>query len=206
MSRKYLICRQDKKNCPFRTLDIQLDVFICNYSKEYWREFNTGNYFGAKALLNRACEWIQKEEKRLRFISRRAKKETIRMLKSIEIGDTLYWTTQSRNVKLFERPTEFSQIARIKCQKSDGTIVEIPAYSLRRLSKGDYYGEYFIEGIENEKKAQEINNKVRYNGFRTEIERKDNGYLLRIYGDSQQEVDDFINLFLEQDFDISPYI
>ena len=47
---------------------------------------------------------------------------------------------------------------------------------------------------------------LEYYGFRTEIERTDNGYFLKIYGDSQQEVDDFITLSLEQDFDISPYI
>ncbi|MFX1364459.1 MAG: hypothetical protein ACFFCE_04895 [Promethearchaeota archaeon] len=42
-------------------------------------------------------------------------------------------------------------------------------------------------------------------GFRVEIEENDKGYFLRIYGDSQQEVDDFTNR-IEQNFDISPYI
>ncbi len=206
MNRKYLICRQDKKNCSFKVLDIQLDIFICNFSKEYWREFNSGNSFGAKKLLNRACEWLQKEKRRLKLISKKANKETIKMLKTLEIGDILFWTTQSKEVKLFETPSEFTQIARIKCQRFDGKVVEIPAYLLRKLSKGNFKGEFFLGDVENEKKAQELQDKSRYYGFRAEIEKKNDGYSLKIYGDSQQDVDDFINLSLEQDFDISPYI
>lgn len=206
MNRKYLICNQGKKNCSFRILDIQLDIFTCNFYKEYWRVFNDGNSFGAKSLLNRACDWIQKEEARSEFISKGASKETVEMLKSIEVGDSLFWTSQSKEVKLSEKPTEISQIARIKCEQLNGKIVKIPAYLLCKLSKGNYVGEYLIKGIENEKRAQEIEYKVRYYGFRAEIVEKDDGFLLKIYGDSQQEVDDFIALSLEQDFDISPYI
>jgi hypothetical protein len=51
-----LICHEDKKNCPFRALDINSDIFICNYHEEYWRVFNEGNSFVVKALINRACE------------------------------------------------------------------------------------------------------------------------------------------------------
>ncbi|TKJ22121.1 MAG: hypothetical protein CEE43_07850 [Promethearchaeota archaeon Loki_b32] len=206
MSKKYFICRQNKKNCPFKILDMQLDFYICNYLDEFWREFNSGNSFGVKVLLNRACEWIQKEERRLRFISKSASKETISMLESIEIGDMLFWITQSKEVRLLEKPSEFTQNARINCQRSDGKVVEIPAYSLRKLSKGDFYGEYFLGDADNERRVKELEYKTMFYGFRVEVEKKDNGYLLKIYGDSQQEVDDFINLSLEQDFDISPYI
>ena len=206
MSRKYLICYQRKEKCPFKILDIQLDIFICNFYKEYWRAFNEGNFFSAKILLNRACEWIRKEEARLEFISKNASKETIEMLKSAKVGDTLFWITQSKELKLYEKPIEFSQIARIKCQKPNGDIIKIPAYLLRSISKGYSYGEFFIKGTENEVKARELENKSKLYGFRTKVEKEKNGYLLKIYGDSQQEVDDFITLSLEQDFDISPYI
>lgn len=44
--------------------------------------------------------------------------------------------------------------------------------------------------------------KARYYGFRAKIERKDNGYLLKIFGDSQQEVNEVINVVLKQGFDL----
>ena len=202
MSKKYPICHQDKKSCPFKTLDMQLDIFICNFHKEYWRLFNDGNSFGAKNLLNRACEWIQEEKKRQKFISKSASKQTIKMLKNIEVGDMLFWVTRSEDVRLFESPSEFSQIVRCKCQRDNGNVIKIPAYLLRKVSKGDYYGEFFIEGTENEKKAQQFEYKAKYYGFRAEIERKDNGFLLKIYGDSQQEIDEFINVVLKQGFEL----
>jgi len=205
MSRKYLICRQNKKNCPFRTLDIQLDIFICNYLKEYWREFNSGNHFGAKILLNRACEWIQKEEKRLGFICEISRKKTLDFLEIVKIGDTVFCRIAPHHeVKLLEKPQDDSEF--VSCEAPGGQIVRIQSCHLSRVSKGEYYGEYFIDGTGTETLTQELKYKANYNGFRAEIERKDNGFLLKIYGDSQQEVDDFISLFLEQDFDISPYI
>ena len=206
MTRKYLFCHQQKKNCPFRILDILLDIFICNFYKEYWRVFNDGNSFGVKSLLSRACGWIQKEEKRLDFICKISRKKTLDFLEKAQVGYTLFWTAYSKDVKLYEKPTEISQIVRIKCQRYNGKVVEIPAYLLRQISKGSFYGEYLVEGNENIIKAREVEDKARYYGFRAKIKKKDNGYLLKIYGDSQQEVDDFINLSLEQDFDISPYI
>lgn len=167
---------------------------------------NDGNSYGARLLLNRACEKYQNEEKRLKFISKGAKKETIQMLRRLEVGDTLFWVTRLKDITLIKKPTEFSQIARIKCQGSDGKIFKIPAYLLRLISKGNYSGDYFIDEAENDKKVNGLKYKANYYGFRTEIEKRDNGFLLKIYGDSQQEVDDFITLSLEQDFDISPYI
>ena len=153
-------------------------------------------------MLNRACEWIQKEEKRLDFISSISYKDTLKMLKDISIGDTLFWTTHSEDVRLFEGPTEFSQIARCKCQRLNGKVVEIPAYLLRKTSRGHYSGEFFIEGIENEKKAKILEYKARYYGFRAEIKKMNNGYLLRLYGDSQHEVDEFINTVLKHNFEL----
>jgi len=202
MTKDYLFCYRDKKNCPFRIHDIQLDIFICNFQKEYWREFNDGNSFGVKCLLNRACEWIQKEEKRLDFISSISYKDTLKILKGLNIGDTLFWTTHSEDVRLLEEPTELSQIARCKCQRLNGKVIEIPAYLLRKTSRGRYSGEFFIEGTGNEKKAKVLEYKAKYYGFRVEIKKMNNGYLLILYGDFQQEVDEFINTVLKHNFEL----
>ncbi len=193
---KYFFCQGEKKNCSFRILDFQIDMFVCNFYDKKWD----------KSSLRRACEWIQKENTRLELIRKNANKRTLQMLRNIQIGDILFCTARSKEVKLTEKPTEFSQIARVKCRKSDGTIVEIPAYNLRKISNGNYYGDFFIEGKENEKKAKELEIYAKYYGFRAEFTKNDKGFLLKIYGDSQQEVDDFITLSLEQDFDISQYL
>lgn len=90
MTQKYLICYQGKKNSPFRTLDIQLDIFICNFYKEYWNIFFDGNSFGINSLLRRACEWIQKEEARLEFIYKISHKKVSDFLENVQVGDTIF--------------------------------------------------------------------------------------------------------------------
>lgn len=201
----YEICNQDFKNCPYRVWDLSKDYPLCYFYRLHSRIIINREFSQLPSLVRKACEWVQKEEARLKCIRGIALKRTLRMLKKIEIGDTLFWTTHSEDVKLLEKPNEFSQVVRIKCQKSNGIIVEIPAHLLRKVSNGNYYGDFITKGI-NEEDLQELQYKARYYGFRVETEKKDNGYLLRIYGDTQQEVDEFIILALEQDFDISPFI
>lgn len=205
MSKRHSICRQDKKGCPFRILDIQLDIFVCNFSKEYCSMLNDGNSFGAKLLLNRACEKYQNEEKRLKFISEIARKKTQDFLKNAKVGDIVFCEIAPYyEVKLLETTLDASKF--VSCQAPNGRIVRRQACHLYKISKGNYSGDYFIDGAENDKKVKRLKYKANYYGFKAKIEKRDNGFLLKIYGDSQQEVDDFITLSLEQDFDISPYI
>lgn len=205
MSRKYLICYQGKKDCLFRTLDIQLEIFTCNFYKEYWNVFFDGDSFSINSLLRRACEWIKIEEARLEFICEISRKKVSDLLENVQVGESVFCRiAPDHEVKLLEKPLDESEF--VSCEAPDGRIVKIQVHHLRRISKGDYYGEYFINGPESEKKAQGLIYKANYYGFRAQVEKKDNGCFLKIYGDSQQDVDNFINLSLEQDFDISPYV
>jgi len=195
-NQKYLFCEGKKKNCSFKILDFQIDLFVCSFYDKKWDKFT----------LRRACEWVQKENSRLEFIRKNSRKRAIKMLKEINVGDKLFWISRSKELLLLEKPIEFNHTTRVKCQKSDNKIVVVPAYDLGQISKGNYYGDYFIEGEENKNRAQELENIAKYYGFRAEFTKIDKGFLLKIYGDSQQEVDDFITLSLEQDFDISQYL
>jgi len=148
---------------------------------------------------------VQKDEARLKFIREITKRRGLDLLKNAQIGDIVFcYVGTYHEVKLIEKPLDGSIF--VTCETPSGKVIRVQPRDLGRISKGFYFSEYYIEGIRNKKQAQEIEYKAKYNGFRAEIERKDNGYVLKIYGDSQQEVDDFINLSLEQDFDISPYI
>lgn len=86
-----------------------------------------------------------------------------------------------------------------------GTVFKVHIDRLRIISSGNYWREYFIEGIDkiDEKKAKDLKFRAKYYGFRAEIIKKKKGYLLRIFGDSQQEVDDFITYFIKQNFEIN---
>jgi hypothetical protein len=85
---------------------------------------------------------------------------------------------------------------------SKGEIRSAPAACIVKISNGNYCSEYEFKG-----KNREVNSKnkeilARQAGFRTERIRCDNSTLLKIYGDSQVEVDDFISLVCQNDFQI----
>ena len=205
MTKKFLFCHEQKKKCPFRTLNYQLEVYVCEFYGEFWRVFKGKNEFALKTLFSRACEAIRTEEARHDFIIKIAKKKTLDFLQNAQVGDTVFCRIAPHHkIKLLKRPLDSSEF--VSCQAPNGVIIRIQAHNLGRISSKSFYGEYLIDLAEGEKKVQELEYKAMDYGFRTEVEKKPNGYLFKIYGDSQQEVDDFIILSLENDFDISPFI
>lgn len=196
-----IICNQDFKNCPYRVYDMEKPKPLCDYFRLHARLIINREFSRIPSLIRKACGWVQQEERRLDFIRKIARDMGLEVLKNTQIGDTVFCKRPPwREVKILEKPSDGSIF--LKCQAPNGKIIRIQACDLRKISKGHYFGEFFIEDTENEKKAKILEYKAKYYGFRTEVERKDNGFLLRIYGDSQQEVDEFINVVLKQGFEL----
>jgi len=197
----YLRCRcPEFKNCPFRTHDLELEIIICNFLKA-----TTGVQSSRlHNFTSRACEWTKTEEGRLASIRKISHKKTLDFLKNAQVGDTVYCRVElPHEVKLLKKPLDLNVSRRCKCQKTNGRVISVHVSHLSIISKGSYYGEYFFLPITRGKKeALELKNKSMYYGFRAELLEKNNGYLLKLYGDSQQEVDDFINLFIKQKFEL----
>ncbi|MBY9013823.1 MAG: hypothetical protein KGD70_15730, partial [Candidatus Lokiarchaeota archaeon] len=77
---------------------------------------------------------------------------------------------------------------------------------LYRMAKGDYYGEYLVKGALSRRRALKLEFKAKHHGFRAQIEKKSDGYLLKIFGDSQKQVDDFIFMVLERKLDLERFL
>ncbi len=191
-------CFEDVEKCPLRIYDLEKDILRCDFYRQNARLMSSRQFNRIPALVNKACDWIKKEEARLDSIVAVSHKRDLDFLKHAQIGETVYKIGYP-GVKLLEKPLNLRLSRRCKCQKEDGTIFDVYVSHLYRISKGDYCGEHFIKGIEYRKIAQELKRRINYHGFRVEVEERDNGYLLKIYGDTQQEVDDFINLYIKQD-------
>jgi len=196
----FLACVEEKKNCPFRIIDIKKNNVMCNFYQEYWKVYNNKFSIEVKTLFNRACQSIRDYENYQQHISKIHKKNTIEMLKRLEINDTLFWISHSEDVILIEKPSELDMFTKCKCKRYNDKIVDIPAYLLRKISMGKYYSDYFIG--KDETKLRELEHRIKLYGFRPEKKESSEGYLLRIYGNSKREVDHFINLFIEQDLEL----
>ena len=194
-----IVCDQGFKNCPYRIVDLRKPHPLCNYFRLHARLIINREFSKIPALIRKACEWVQKEEARLECIREIARKRGLDLLKNAQTGDTVYcYVGGYQEVELLNKPKDNSIF--VECKASNGKIIRVQACDLGRISKGDYYSSYFIDG--NKKKAQELEYRAKYYGFRAKIKKKNNGYLLKLYGDSQQEVEDFIRVVLKQNFEL----
>lgn len=89
-----------------------------------------------------------------------------------------------------------------KLVKDFKKIGSAPVACIGKISSGNYSAEYEFKGINRETNSKNKEILARQAGFRTERVRLDNSVLLRIYGDTQQDVDDFILLVCQNDFQI----
>ncbi len=196
-----IICSEKEKteNCRFKIFDLKENKVFCNFFKKYWDAFHSYGSKRANYLIKKTCEKIKNYELHQIHISKLHSKETIEMLKSIVKGDTLFWVPRSEEVILTEKPYEINVSVRCKCLRFNKEIVKIPALLLRQISKGTFSGEYLIHKAKNnENKAQKLEHLAKYYGFRVEVKKKEKNLILKLYGDSQQKVDNFINLYIKQ--------
>ena len=164
-------CDEDLENCPFRIYDVETGFQFCNYHRVLAKLIVNHQFARIPALINKACDPIKLEEMRLKTIRQIAKKKTMDFLKNAREGDIVFCTIRAQpEVILLEKPLTESKF--VSCQTIDGKIIRVQAAHLFRISKGNYYGEYFIDGIENSSKAQDLEYRAKYYGFRAEIEKK----------------------------------
>ncbi len=192
-------CNDFEKNCPFRVIDISKNVAICKFYKKYWEAYDN-NPVDALNLTKKACDGIRQYELYRKHLVEITERRTIKMLKNVNVGDKLYWLIHSEDVILVEKPTKLSTITRCTCQRDNKEIIEIPAHLLRKISKGNYNQDHNIYGTDKTNEARILELTAREAGFRVELEKLKNGIRLKFYGDSQEEVDDFVNLVAKDNF------
>lgn len=202
MKKVYAFCEGDVDSCPFRVFDFGIQQFLCNFHDEKASLIIEGNYNAIKLLVRRACYYVRHNLARLDMIREVSKERTLKMLKSIEVGDELFWINRSQVVTLLERPPELSQTVRVKCQLKSGKVEYAWANTLQKVSKGNFKGEYIIKGLDLERRTAQLKYKTQMYGFRVDIGELRDKNVLTIYGDSQEEVDEYINLVLEQGLEL----
>lgn len=191
-----------KKNCPFRVIDISKNIALCKFYKKYWKAYDN-NPVDALNLTTKACDGIRQYELYRRNLSETTAKKTIELLENVKIGDSLFWLPQSEDVILVEKPSKLITTTICTCQRDNKEIVKIDASFLTRVSKGSYYQELNFDELDNMRKVRIWELMARKAGFRVEVEKHKDGFKLRFYGDSQEEVDDFVNLAIKNDLFLS---
>ena len=199
-------CRRESfEGCPYRLIDLNEPHPICDYIKLTVRLMIDKEFSKIPRLTSRACDYIKTEEGRAETVRRLHRERFKAFLEEVQVGDTVFHIIAPfHEVKLIDKPSSASD--RVRCRTPNGQIIEVRAGHLFRIDKGDYFGEYLVKGAFSRRKTLKLEFKAKRNGFRTEIEKRSDGYLLKIFGDSQEQVDDFIFMVLEQGLDLERFL
>lgn len=179
------VCLENLDICPFR--ELYKDTSFCkvvDFLVDYY--LNSRYHESINHYLTDACSHIRQEILEDKKVCEDAKKRKERILNFAEIGDTVFCIPECTDVILLEKNVGINKMCRYR--NVDGLERLILPYYLCVISKGRNFSTLITEQSDEmlEFGAREL-------GFRVEREDSKNKVIYKFYGDSQQEVDDFVN-------------
>lgn len=184
------ICDFSSVSCPCRIVDLEDDVLICDFVSTYATLDIAGDSRGIKMLLSKVCAEVKNERLQHESIVRRNKELERKFLDNVKIGDIVFCTAEIENVIFVEYPPH--KYGHCKYKLIYGKIGEAPAFAFRIISKGKEHAKY--ETRDNEKAIYCARYAKRY-GFRVEEHKVEDTYVIDIYGDKKENVEEFITNF-----------
>jgi len=182
-----MICNTSNNNCPCRVIANDDEIFYCNFI-ERWVELNIQNQVKeADQLVNMVCHEVRDHIHFHHNFVEQKQKQKRKFLEKIKYGEECFCTLESENVIFLEKPVD--KYGDVKYRTVNGKINTAPGFCFSIISKGDKTSEYKTK---DKIKAEEYSIMARSNGFRVEDERIGDVYILKIYGDNQNTVDEFV--------------
>ena len=193
------ICDNFNTPCPCKVVDLDSGFFYCNFIDMYGELCFHNRTEAANKLVRQACPEIRNEVLHHDYIADRLRTQERDFLGNVKLGDIVFCTAEIHNVVLVDFPSH--EHGYCKYKTIDGEIKKAPAIYFRLISKGNKFAEYKTR---DEYNAEQYELVARKYGFRVERNVLKKIHILRIFGDTQEEVDQFVNC-LETNFLIDDY-
>ncbi|UCC21166.1 MAG: hypothetical protein JSV62_07795 [Promethearchaeota archaeon] len=184
------ICYSDFESCPCREIDLNNDVVYCNFIPYFGIslfEDNKNNSKKTDLLLKKVCPEVRNEVLHHDYRAKQLQKQEKFFLDNVKSGDRVFFTAEIYDVIFLEHPSNV--YGDVKYKTIDGEIREAPAFCFRIISKGNKSAEYKTK---DEYKADLYEMTAREYGYRVEKKKIKEEYIIRIFGDTQEEVDQFV--------------
>lgn len=187
--------------CPFAYRDEEdSEVYRCNYDR-LWvlAALINGDEQYANTLTNKACPPIKREVKFSEFLKNIHRQYAYDIIKNAKTGDLVFCFDEiDGEVILLEKPDDI--LGRCLYRNKKGQVKSCPVVQFRTISKGNFAAKYLAKGNESEIDSMMIKRMAGEAGFRVEVERAEMGHQVKIFGDNQQEVDDFMTMCVYNKF------
>lgn len=184
------ICQSSKDDCICRK--IHLNFRFCNFANVYASFLINKNHKAIDQLLEKVCKQTRNEVLYWNYTVKYGQPGKQRSVSELKHGDKVYCTTELSDVIFLEK--EKLPSGYVKYKTLEGEEKREHSERFRIISKGNNYAEYIVDGENCEEKAIIIERKARGCGFRVERAERKKSYILKIFGDSQAHVDDFVSL------------
>ncbi|HEC39170.1 MAG TPA: hypothetical protein ENI29_13095 [bacterium] len=182
-----VICNINDNSCPCRVIDLDDNMLYCNFIENYVK-LNFQKQSGkANHLINQVCPKIRDHIHHHDVMVERLRKHTKKFLDKIKAGEICFCTLETDNVIFLDYPAD--KYKYVKYKRHDGSVKTAPGFCFSIISKGNKTSEYKTK---DESKAEKYSEIARRNGFRVEDERIGDTFFIKIYGDNQKDVDEFI--------------
>jgi len=196
---KDFVCN-NREYLPCRFAHLDGDVHRCSHHRLFvLAGWVRGDDQAAEDLIKQACPPIKEEWEEDQYLLKIHQEYANELIKNAEVGDLVFCFAEiDGEVILLEKPTSYSGNCVYKNKK--GQVKSCHVGLFRTLSKGNYCEEYHIKGDKSKIDAQMVKRMAGQSGFRIEIEKTDEGHLVKIFGDSKEDVDDFMTLCVHNKF------
>ncbi|MHA2051669.1 MAG: hypothetical protein ACW986_18820, partial [Promethearchaeota archaeon] len=113
-----------------------------------------------------------------------------KFLEMVKHGEEVYCTTEVSNVIFLQKETP--PLGWVEYRTLEGEVKFQHPACFRIISKGNKSAECYIKGLNYKERTSVVERKARECGFRVEKLELRTSFHLIIYGDQQNQVDDFI--------------
>lgn len=190
------MCIDDLESCPCRLY--YRKFAFCDFAKRYGLWLLARRDDELDHLVQSVCSARRDEVLEWRFIAKFGQKSAQDFFSKVQPGDRVYCTTELSDVIYLENlPYDL-----VKYKTLSGEERTQHAACFRNISKADFSGEFKVEGKNSKARAEALKEHAHELGFRVELIKLEDSYSLKIFGDSQDEVDDFIAFICNNDFNI----
>lgn len=185
------ICFSNFGSCPCKILDIEKKSAYCNFINIFAALLindNESNSNTVNSFIRKICPEIRNEVLHHEYRAKQLQKQEKEFLENVKHGDVCFCTAETDNVVFLKHPSNI--YGDVKYKTIDGKIYESPAFCFRIISKGNKCANYVTKS---RKKIESYERLARMNGYRVEIHKKNDKIMLKIFGDCQEEIDNFVS-------------
>ncbi len=184
------ICLSAFKGCQFKIL--RKNIIYCRFFNSF---VELSKSFKIEAL--KICPGLKDKLLYHDYLADKIQVRSKKFLEKVKIGEIVYCTTEMKDVIFLARPEKKYGLCRYRT--FDAKDKEAGAHCFRKISLGSKCAEYNTTKIDDLNACEIL---AREYGFRVEKITLTNSHLLKICGDIQEDVDQFVislnnNYFLD---------